>query len=347
MIRLCTIRELFRHNDWARDKLLALAATLPDPRLDQPFEMGEGSLRKTFNHLWGAELAWLTRWTHGADRPDYREDPAGVPVSQQWDEFRRTAAEREAFLSLLTDESLAQSRTYVNYLGQTHTYPLGLMLLHVANHGAHHRAQALSMLKRAAGVEVKPGIDYIFMKLEQPGGGTDQAAPPTLDVESIRAGFDFADWARDRVHAAALALSDRQLDQPFPIGLGTLRKTLLHIRFAEQWWLENWTHGPGRPFPELDDATPIAKLIERFAQTATERNALLARLSAADLARFVEAHPRPGVVRRFPLGVVLVQLCVHGTHHRAQALNMLRHVGGVVPELDVLTMVRQRRATAG
>jgi uncharacterized damage-inducible protein DinB len=343
MIRLSTIRELFVHNDWGNDKILGLAETLSDAQLDQPFEMGQGSLRKTLNHLGGAEFAWLRRWSHGADRDDYREDPAGVGVAQFREEFRRIAAERNEFLAAQTDATLANPRTYRNFLGQIHTYPLGDMLLHVANHGVHTRAQAVNMLKRVGAAEIKPGLDYIYMKLAQPGGGTRDAAPTDIEFESVRVYYQFADWARDQVQSAAAKLTDGQLDREFPIGLGTLRKTLLHIRFAEQWWLENWLHGPGRPFPELDANTPVAELMRLFDQTARERNAYFASLAESDARRFVEARPRPDVHRAFPLAVVMLQLCCHGTHHRAQALNMLRHVGGTVPELDVLTMHRALR----
>jgi uncharacterized damage-inducible protein DinB len=54
------------------------------------------------------------------------------------------------------------------------------------------------------------------------------------------------------------------------------------------------------------------------------------------LIRPLEVRPRPGVVRHFPLAVTMLQTCTHGTHHRAQALNMLRHLGATVPSLDYL-----------
>src|SRR5262249_22156771 len=150
---------------------------------------------------------------------------------------------------------------------------------------------AINMLKRVGGGEFQRGLDYIFMKLEQPGGGTNSAQPPDLDLDTIKAYYAYSDWARDQVHAAAAPLSDAQLDQEFPIGLGTLRKTLLHIRFAEQWWLENWTLGSGQPFPETPESTSIAELVSLFDQTARGRNTFVSKLSPSDLGRFVEVVP--------------------------------------------------------
>jgi uncharacterized damage-inducible protein DinB len=50
-----TICELFEYNRWANDRVMRGAAGLSDARLDQPFEMGPGSLRETLKHVYGAE----------------------------------------------------------------------------------------------------------------------------------------------------------------------------------------------------------------------------------------------------------------------------------------------------
>src|SRR5207247_562821 len=86
MVRLTTIRELFVHNDWASTHLLSLARPLSDTQLDQPFEMGEGSLRRTLNHMWAAERVWLDRWQR-AGKPNHRADPARTSIQQLAGEF--------------------------------------------------------------------------------------------------------------------------------------------------------------------------------------------------------------------------------------------------------------------
>ena len=85
-------------------------------------------------------------------------------------------------------------------------------------------------------------------------------------------------------------------------------------------------------------------MTESAEATSRDRDAYLAKCTDADLSRRVRAKPRPNVERDFPLGVTLLQLCGHGTHHRAQALNMLRHCGAEVPALDVIRMLNERRA---
>ena len=238
---------------------------------------------------------------------------------------------------------------------QTHATPLGDLMLHVANHGIHHRAQALNMLRRL-GVKV-PGLDYLFWKIELPTVEHDAALhdklretglepgdcvspPDDSDVETIRTYFRYCDWARDRVHALAGPLSAAQLDREFEIGIGTLRKTLLHIRDAEQWWLENWISVRPAEFKQLPETTPVAELKALFRETANQRDAHIDPLANDDLKRVVSADVRPGVTLSFRLGETMLQLCGHGVHHRAQALNMLRHSGVAVPELDYEEWIR-------
>lgn len=338
-----TLRELFGHNDWANQKILAASAELPDSGLDRSFEMGEGTLRRTLNHMIAAERVWLDRWKMHAS-PRFRGDPAGMPIGALAMEFREVAAERDAFLSRCSQADLDGLLQYKNTRGDAFAFTLGELMLHVSNHGVYHRSQAVNMLRHIGAETPKPGMDYIFWKLEQPGGGTSDSAAPDLDLASIRTYFDYSDWAHKRVHSIATKLNDAQLDREFAMGLGTLRKSLLHIRFAEEWWLQNWTVGPDRPFPELPGGLPIAELDLLFADTISNRRAFLAALTDADLKNITRAKPRPGVERAFPLGVTMLQLCCHGTLHRAQAVNMLRHVGAEIPALDLVLFLRERKA---
>lgn len=157
---LSMIRELFAHNDWGRDRLMALAEPLTDAKLDQPFEMGEGSLRKTLEHLSGAEWTWLGRCKGRS--PVSGECPRDFStMSDLWDQWRKTADERNVFLQSLTVTDLSRKVTYVHPAGKTYSFDLQHVLLHVCGHGTHHRAQALNML-RHLGVTV-PEMDLLVM----------------------------------------------------------------------------------------------------------------------------------------------------------------------------------------
>jgi uncharacterized damage-inducible protein DinB len=334
IVRLGTLDELFAFNDWARDAIMKSAAGLSGQQLDQPFEMGPGSLRNTLNHLYAVESVWLDRW-HGK-QPHYRVSAEGVEMAPLWDEWRDIAKRRNAYVAGLKDADLGVDLTYKNIKGETLTFPLGAMLLHVSNHGSHHRAQVLNMLRHVGATMPKPETDYIFMKLHAPEG-----TPCRLDMDTIRSYLRYSDWAQELVLVAAVPLRDEQLDRKFEMGVGTIRETLAHIRDAELWWLTNWTKGPGGLFPESESRESIEEIALSFRQTQGARDRFLQSITDGDLSRRVEATPRPGMIRSFALGVTILQICHHGTHHRAQAVNMLRHLGGSIPALDVLEMLKK------
>jgi uncharacterized damage-inducible protein DinB len=325
-----TIRELFSFNTWANGRVLTSAAPLSDGQLDRPFEMGEGSLRATLRHIYGAERNWFER----VKAPGWEASPRATDLSKVED-IRTAAASlavaRASWLAGLSAADLQRDCPFKLSTGEAYVSRLGDILMHVCSHGMHHRAQATNMLRHVGAVLPARGADYIFMYVETPDLPT-----PTLEVHAIRRFGAYGDWAFSQVLDAAAELSDGQLDQAFEMGMGTLRKTLVHIHDAERWWLGNWRNGPVELFPAIDETMSPARLRELYRQTASEREAFVGSRSDDDLRKPATALVRPGMTKTFPLGMTMLQVCSHGTHHRAQAVNMLRRLGGRVPELDWL-----------
>jgi uncharacterized damage-inducible protein DinB/catechol 2,3-dioxygenase-like lactoylglutathione lyase family enzyme len=137
-------------------------------------------------------------------------------------------------------------------------------------------------------------------------------------------------------------LSDEQWHRRFDIGPGSLHDTLTHVVGAMLRWADR-IDGPDRPLrPSIEDGTH---------RTPADLRAML-DLAAADLASSTaRARSRGlstpldvtlgGTPYRFTLGAMLVHVTTHGTHHRAQCLNMLRRlaapgISDALPDLDVL-----------
>ncbi len=167
MLRIELLRELFRYNDWAREQVLAAAEPLGDRKLDQPFEIGEGSLRKTIYHLWAAEYGWLNRWLPQPDR-HYDAECHGEALTEIRRRFAETAGVRDDYLQHSNDGELDRTVTYTNSKGVTSTFTIGQMMLQVCNHGTHHRAQALNMLRHLGGAV--PNLDYVALLREEQSG---------------------------------------------------------------------------------------------------------------------------------------------------------------------------------
>jgi uncharacterized damage-inducible protein DinB len=88
--------------------------------------------------------------------------------------------------------------------------------------------------------------------------------------------------------------------------------------------------------------TSLADLRQAWSRTAEQRNRFIADLTAEGSQRVVTVNANGALVN---VRVVesLIQLCCHGTHHRAQLLNMLRQVGAPAGDLDLIVWFRSRQ----
>ena len=123
------------------------------------------------------------------------------------------------------------------------------------------------------------------------------------------------------------------------MGMGSLRKTLLHLYDAECWWQLNWANQESR-FPKSPESTSIVTLQEGWEQTAIRRLRWIDESDGEGLERVVAADFGAGKAH-FRVSESMIQLCVHGTLHRAQANNMLRSPGLSALPLDYVVWLRE------
>ncbi|MCH8009677.1 MAG: hypothetical protein IIC91_12530 [Chloroflexi bacterium] len=76
------------------------------------------------------------------------------------------------FVAALTEDDLAGVLSYTDTRGNAYDRPLWQPLVHLVNHGTHHRAEC-AMLLTSLGLAPRQ-LDYIFFELERGG------APPRL-----------------------------------------------------------------------------------------------------------------------------------------------------------------------
>ncbi|MEE2895459.1 MAG: DinB family protein [Planctomycetota bacterium] len=135
--------------------------------------------------------------------------------------------------------------------------------------------------------------------------------------------LDFEDWANHRMFDACAGLTDEQLDHEFEMGLGTVRKTLMHDIGAMIGWTSVLEGREPEFSPDFGgDAPSVDRLREMHDQA-------MARFRAAGSEGYgdVLAPAREGTTYRFSRGGIVVHVTTHSMHHRAQCLNMLRHLG--------------------
>jgi uncharacterized damage-inducible protein DinB len=157
-VPLAILNELFDHNYWARDRQLQACAALTQEQFLRPLGNSFPSLRDTLAHLLAAEWLWLERWRGHSPRTllSPEEFPTVAVLCARWQTVER---EMRVFLAGLNDAALDDVLSYVNTRGQTWTYPLSRMLLHLLEHQNYHRGQVTALLRQ---LNVQPPtVDFL------------------------------------------------------------------------------------------------------------------------------------------------------------------------------------------
>jgi uncharacterized damage-inducible protein DinB len=129
-------------------------------------------------------------------------------------------------------------------------------------------------------------------------------------------------WAMQQALAAARSLSDAQLDRPFEMGRGTLRATLHHMVDAMNVWAERMHGRTADPTSSPPSGQSIGDLVA-WNERVADQFALAVNGDPKTLLKM----PRKGHEIIAPRIGIAMHVMTHGMHHRAQALNMMRHLG--------------------
>jgi uncharacterized damage-inducible protein DinB len=161
--------------------------------------------------------------------------------------------------------------------------------------------------------------------------------------DPIRRLLTYSDWANALVLDCAAQCTDGDLDRGLEIGPGpgTLRRVLMHTWAGEDTWLRRWREEPDVPWPNESEMLPIAELRRRFDVVAAARVPFIASLTPDRLAREQVYRDSKGSLFRATLLDMLLQGITHSTHHRAQAVNVLRRLGRPAPEVDYMMHLRK------
>lgn len=152
------LRTLVDYHYWARDRVLDAATALSAHDYAKPLGNSFGSIKATLEHVYGAEVVWLTRWQGNSPTAFPGEMPADIDV------LRRAWADHEqalrAFFAPFDDAGVAQVIPYRLFSGAEGASPIWEMAVHVVNHATYHRGQVTTML-RQLGAQPAKSMDMI------------------------------------------------------------------------------------------------------------------------------------------------------------------------------------------
>lgn len=134
-------------------------------------------------------------------------------------------------------------------------------------------------------------------------------------------------WTTGVLIDDAANLSHEQFHQRFDIGLGSVHDTLRHIVGAMLRWADRIGGRPLRPSIESGEPLTPARLRESLVQADAELREAATLAEARGWDTEIEFPRDHGPPYHFTQLAAMLHVLTHGTHHRAQVLNMRRRLG--------------------
>jgi uncharacterized damage-inducible protein DinB len=141
------IRRLFGYASWADDLMFRSLEQLSEEQFLAPAASSFPSIGATLAHMVSADWIWLERWRGSSPTAA----PAWIAEPRLDDLRARRAgieAERERFLSGLSDGDLLRPVSYRTLRGHANTDALGELMWHAVNHTTYHRGQLATQLRQ-------------------------------------------------------------------------------------------------------------------------------------------------------------------------------------------------------
>ena len=163
--------------------------------------------------------------------------------------------------------------------------------------------------------------------------------------------YDYLCRSRARVLDAVRTLTPDQHARAFPIGPGSIQKTLTHLLVAEWYYIERMAQREVAPYDTwaIRDETVLdfAALEAAWAAQADTTRAAMAAVRDWDATFEYRVTDDAGtdVIVTCSAMDLCTQLALHEVHHRAQVLQMLRQMGVTIAggDLDFNAMMMPRR----
>lgn len=157
------LRTFYEYNSWAAAQLLTAVDQLSEGELSAPGCSGHGSMRDTLAHLIGTQWGWFS-WFDGSKtaaqsmalKVTGEEISTPQKLREKWQAVDKQTTE---CLEKLSEEDLSKVWSATSPSGFTVALPLWQLLLHVANHGTHTRAQIVAAVRRFGH---DPGVFELF-----------------------------------------------------------------------------------------------------------------------------------------------------------------------------------------
>jgi uncharacterized damage-inducible protein DinB len=157
-----------------------------------------------------------------------------------------------------------------------------------------------------------------------------------MTVKDLETMFDYSYWANSKLFEVISQLTPEQFTQNVAGSYGSVRNTMVHMLSAEWGWLDRCGGAKRGPALNAADFPTLTSVRDKWQQVEAYLREFLRSLRDEDLGRIVEFALGNGPKQSLPLGALMQHAAVHGVHHRGQVALLLRMLGKVPGNVDML-----------
>jgi uncharacterized damage-inducible protein DinB len=145
------------YSAWATQRLLDAAAKLSPEELKRDFQTADKTVLDTLAHNYAADRIWLTR-VKGETRASFL-DPEDRDLNVLQAEWPALEQRWKLWMADLNDGGTDRVISYKDTRGNAYEQPVWQIVLHLVNHGTHHRGQVSGFLRSMG--KTPPPLDLI------------------------------------------------------------------------------------------------------------------------------------------------------------------------------------------
>ena len=159
-----SLQNLLQYHRWATHRVLTEVQQLDSERLVRNLHSSFASVYDTVVHLYQSDMVWLERLE---ERPNSKPEDYSSPgcmydLSEVW---LAVIDRMIAFAAQLNESDWERKIAYKSMAGAPYESPIWHMIVHVVNHGTHHRGQVTSMMRQLG--EKPVNLDLMAFYREQ------------------------------------------------------------------------------------------------------------------------------------------------------------------------------------
>jgi uncharacterized damage-inducible protein DinB len=157
-----------------------------------------------------------------------------------------------------------------------------------------------------------------------------------MTVKDVETMFDYGYWANAKLFDVMSQLTPEQFTETVAGSYGSVRNTIVHMLSAEWGWLDRCGGAKRGPALNAADFPTLASVRDKWLEVEGHLREFLRNLRDEELGRVVEFALGNGPKQSMPLGALMQHAAVHGVHHRGQIALLLRMLGKVPGNVDIL-----------